>query len=85
MKTLKDFAKSAKVCAEYVPANVSGVVFSFAEWMQWACDNGLDTRSRNEHPITKAFIVGIVSCAGDPNSDSDAYVKMINELEELIA
>lgn len=82
--TLIDHAKNAKCLMDYVPANASGVVFSFAEWMRFACEMKLSTQGRNEHPITKAYMIGLASMMGDVNG-LDFYSSALDGLKKIIS
>ena len=80
MRTIKDFAIKAHLVMTVIPCNVSGVVFTFSEWMRFCCDNNMDQQTRNNHAITKAFLIGLNSMFGI----DDNYIATIESIEELI-
>ena len=51
--------EQAKTLMEFQPCNVSGVVFSFAKFMQFLCDQNIEQQKRNSHDITKAFLLAL--------------------------
>ena len=82
MRTIKDHARNVKCLMSYVPCNLSGVIFSFAEWMQLACDIGMNQSERKSHPITRGYLIALHSM-GIPNSDSE-YSETLSEIDVLI-
>jgi hypothetical protein len=82
--TLQDYAKHALLLSETIPCNASGVVFSFSNWMRFACDSGLDQKARNNHPITKGYMIGLCSLLGNPNDDMTSYGDSVDALKSLI-
>ena len=80
MRTIKDHAQNAKCLMSYIPVNVSGVVFSFAEWMQLCCDLKMSQEERNNHPITKGYLIGLQSMF---QIDLD-YSETIDQIDSII-
>lgn len=79
---LKTHALHAKTCMEFIPANVSGVVFSFSRWLEYACEIGMETKERNNHAITKAYLIGLNSMYA-PISDFD-YSEITETLTKIM-
>ena len=59
MRTIKEMAEEANLVQD--ACNLSGVVHSLARIMSELCDMGLDTKTRNEHPIVRAYVSKLVS------------------------
>jgi len=60
--TLKECAQQALAVQD--ACNLSGVVHTFAEVMSAMCALGMDTKTRNEHAITRLFIDKLVDLNG---------------------
>jgi hypothetical protein len=84
MLTIKDHARNALTLATYVPSNASGVVFKFADWMRLACEMQLDRTELNIHPITRAYLIGLVTLVGNHQDESE-YADILTGLEAIIA
>ena len=65
--------------------NLSGVVHSFAEAMSALCAEGLDTESRNRHPIAVLFSSKIASLTGSESCTAfgAAYSEAMRQTGQL--
>jgi hypothetical protein len=64
--------------------NLSGVVISFAEAMKALCAEGLDTDSRNRHPIAILFATQIAHLTGiNADESMTRYSRAYGEALEI--
>jgi hypothetical protein len=59
MRTIQEMAEEANLVQD--ACNLSGVVHSFSRIMSELCEMGLDTETRNRHPIVRAYVSKLVS------------------------